>query len=600
MDGQSTAPKITVPELKLTTLSFCEPNVKQLEHWVSQLPIANIGETAKRLYHAIIELNQLITAPANRFQLMEVIRGPIYYVCTELSKHFLNHSIVLPEKQRKIANLAQALQLHLANGYKLVIHDQLSASMSDRAKKSLATACHRAISDLSRCVLRASQLYCQSPTNVWLEIHQLYKFAHNYKFANAKVRDEQSKLFEETTLEHVYKRVLLLGCCKPNQMRQNDIAAAFEAFESWAQFTDVLDDAETTALFIVNPGADAAPHYRSLQSAAPSLDSFGFDTARLVDRLTDYIAYVNTHKKAPEGVLDMPVRMTDNVLSSLSQALGILTKRTFKRMSSTGRVFLSVGLSATHFFCANGVEFNTLLMSKNDDDNDVNYFMQRARKTDVWNSSFDAGPTRDDRGRAAEMSPINYPGINRIKQTETKSNYMQHIVPLVNTSPGGYCIQWVGDVPGNVQAGELLGVREDESHPWSISVIRWIRQIKQHGTQFGVELLAPSAKPCGVQLTQKTGEGSEFLRGLLLPELPSIGQPATLITPRLPFQVGHKVIINKQGRETKVQLCRRVSATGSFSQFEIKFLNQSLNQAQEEVKTTGASEDDFDSLWPSL
>src|SRR5690606_22032961 len=39
------------------------------------------------------------------------VRDRIHFVCNELSRHFLGLAIALPEKQRKIANLTQALQL---------------------------------------------------------------------------------------------------------------------------------------------------------------------------------------------------------------------------------------------------------------------------------------------------------------------------------------------------------------------------------------------------------------------------------------------------------------------------------------------------------
>jgi cyclic-di-GMP-binding protein len=596
MDGEIIAPNITVPEQKLTCLSFCQANSKQLDVWVRDLPMANIGETAKRLYHAIIEINQLIVTPSIRFQLMETIRGPIYYVCNELSKHFLNHSVVLPEKQKKIANLAQALQLHLANGYKLVIHDYFAKGSSEKTIRQLTPACHRAISDLSRCVVRASQLYCQSPPNVWLEIHQLHLFAHHNQLDNQEVKDEQLSFLEQNTIQDVYKRILLLGCCKPNQMRQKDIALVFDAFECWAKFTEIELQQDSAGLFLIDPDADAPPHYRALQLGKVKGNAIGFNTNSLMDKLTHYIGSTLKHNPPPRDALEMPVRLADNVLASLSQALGILTKRTFKRISCSGNAFVAVGLSTSHYFVSNGVEFNSQLADPNKDDpNSASYYLNKHKRADIWSSSFDSSPSEP----TADMGPISFTGSSGSAST-TKKRYHQNTVPLVNTSPGGYCVQWHGAVPGNVQAGELLAIREEESQPWSIGVIRWIRQMKHTGTQFGIELLAPNAKPCGVQLTQRSGESSEFLRGLLLPELTAIGQPTTLITPRLPFQVNHKVKLNKGGRETKVQLTRRVSATGSFSQFEIKFLNPTMLQVEKEIRQGGPSEDEFDSLWPTL
>ncbi len=599
MEGQSILPHISVPEQKLPALSFCEANPKQLEAWIQQLPMANIGETAKRLYHAIIELNQLITSAQQRLALLELVRPPIYYVCRELAKHFLNQSVVLPEKQRKIANLAQALQLHLASGYKHVIME-LAETINEKNRKSMALPIHRAIADLSHCVLRASQLYCQSPPNCWLELHQLYLYAYQLGLINQVVTDNQALLRNETSIVHIYKRVLLLGCSKTNQMRQNDIEALFTTYEEWAEYSEIDPSGAGQALFVVVPDKDAPPTYRSLIASTLTRSAMGFEASELVGKLTDHLAHINTHRKADPSILPMPTRLADTLLTTLTQALGILTKRTFKRIESHDRVFLTVGLSATHFICANGEDFSTLLARPGEGKKaDADYFLEQNARKDIWKSTTDAMPTRDGKGsRSADMNPIRYTGII---PSETKVTYQQHIVPLINTSPGGYCIQWVGDVPGNVQAGELLGVREDERYPWSIAVIRWVRQIRQQGTQFGVELLAPGAKPCGVQLMHKTGEHSEFLRGLLLPELPPIGQPMTLITPRLPFQTGHRVIINERGQETRAQLSRRLTATSSFSQFELKTHDAQDIETPPPVRgNRSAAEDDFDSIWPSL
>lgn len=594
MEDRGILPQLTVPEQKLPALTFCDANPKALEDWVSQLPMANIGESAKRLYQGIIELNQLITTPANRQALLEKVRQPIHYICKELSKHYLNQSIVLPEKQRKIANLSQALQLHLAGGYKSIIMETLSDNPSDKIRKGLALPIHRAISDLSHCILRACQLYCQSPPNCWLEIHQLYQCARRLGLDSQSVEDHQSVYKVKRSIEEAYKRILLLGCSKPNQIRQTEIEQLFEVFEEWATYTHVDQDSSQT-LFIINPDRDGPPRYRNLSSTSISRSSIGFEASDLVSQITDYLAAM-ARKQNDASDLPMPVRLPDNVLTALSQALGILTKRTFKRIESHDKIQITVGLSATHFHCSEGRDFTEMMQKKDDGDHDANYHLRYQQRKDVWGGGGrDSGPTRDERG--PDLNPITYSGSGG--GNEHKVNYPHYSVNLVNTSPGGYCMQWVGSVPANVQAGELLGVREGSNQPWAIAVIRWVRQIRQQGTQFGVELLAPGARPCGVQMLQKTGDSSEFLRALLLDELPAIGQPASLITPRLPFQMGHRVMINEDGKETKAQLNRRMAATSSFSQFELNITGGLVAKKPSTLKPSN-SEDDFDSLWPSL
>ena len=122
-------------------------------------------------------------------------------------------------------------------------------------------------------------------------------------------------------------------------------------------------------------------------------------------------------------------------------------------------------------------------------------------------------------------------------------------------------------------------------------------------TQIGIELIAPNAQPCGLQLLRNNEKPSLFLRALLVPEIPALSRPASVIAPRIPFQEGHKVAINQQGKVLKATLTKRSLHTGSICQFEYRLLTAS--QPVETPRTTPTvkeltKHEDFDSLWKSL
>src|SRR5690606_40354429 len=102
-------------------------------------------------------------------------------------------------------------------------------------------------------------------------------------------------------------------------------------------------------------------------------------------------------------------------------------------------------------------------------------------------------------------------------------------VPMVDASPGGYCLEWQDQIPVQLKAGELVGLREQGRSKWSIGVVRWVHQTKS-SSQMGIQLLGPGATPLGIALLHKTGDYSEYLRALQLPALKAINQPATLLT----------------------------------------------------------------------
>jgi len=597
MPAQEIELQLSIPEQTLSSLSFSEHTPSGIKKWVKDLPLANVGEISRQLYQAIIELNKLAISPVIRMQLLELIRPPIDYVCQELSKHFLSQSVVLTEKQQKVANLAQAIQIHLANGYKIAMVEILPGMTNEKTRKNFTCAAHRMISEYGQVLLRANQLYTAIPKNIWLEMHQVYRFSAASDLLKYTVTDAHNKQKNESRIDQVYKRNLLLSCCRPNQLRQYDIQLAFDAFQFWADHCEVNSDDANDSVFIMNMEQDLPSRYKSLMNCKLTSQYYGFDTSRLVELLSQHIDNLE-NKSSPESNLVIPNKMPDILLNHLNQAFGVLIKRTFKRIENNGSLDLCIGLSASHYFTSGKMEFHTQMLHSNaaNIESENNIFLTQARRQqDAWSDATDAG---GHQATSPSDSPI---AFNRAPDSQGET-YPSYVVPLVNTSPGGYCLQWVGEVPNNIQAGEVLSLRESSKQPWSIAVIRWIRHIKQKGTQIGIELLAPSAQPCGVQLLQKTGDPSEYLRGMLLPELSAIGQPATLITPRLPFQSGHKVSIKFSESETKCQLEMRVSATSSFNQFELSESTHIRHEGSDtlERKTSSNPDDDFDSLWPTL
>lgn len=590
MAGTPGKPDLSIPEQKLSSLSFCGASPRAFKDWVEGLPIANVGESARQLYHAVIELNQLDATPALRMKLLGQLRPQLNFICEQLSQHFLGRSIVLTEKQRKVANLAQALQRHLATGYKIVVSQLAEASNPEKHKEVNAKACHRAISSLGNTLLRSCQLYAPSPAGSWYEAHQIFSWALSLRITNIAIADPVNRFHQRTTVADAYKRLLLLGCCRPNQLRQKELGDVFNLFECWTGDTQLLQRGMSESLFIISLNKDAPPTYRNLLKTPLSSNHLGFDSTDLAEGLAR-LAEASGRGQA-ETAPELPIRISDALLMHLSQALGVLTKRSFRRVDSSGSLEVCVGMTAVHYFSAGQLSFNRFV-DEQDSGPGENVFLGAAqRRNDPWASAFDAGHSES---MSSPDAPINFRGSGGDMAGDSQRAYPLYEVSLENTSPGGYCINWDTEMPASLQTGEILGVRENEDHPWSIALIRWIRQSGGRITQLGVELLGPGATPCALRLDNKSGGSSEFLRGLLLPELSAIGQPATLLTPRMPFQTSNRITLLRDGEQEAAQLSRRVSATSSISQFELRFRGPSTR------RNPGAGEDDdFDSLWQSL
>ena len=591
--------RVTTPDKQ--SLSFCNASPRDLKTWIAGLPKANIGETARQLYQALVEINQLLTPSDNRLQLLEILRPEVYFVCKQLERHFLNQAIVLDERPRKVANLCQALQNHLAIGYKLIVTRLVSQTGRER-NQLLNIALQRATHSLCGPLIRASQLYCPVPEGLWLELHQLYQIARQRGLQKTLIRDPLASHAQGLSVEQSYLVALLLGCARCNQMRQNAIARLAEVLEPWSTLVTLQAGETPSSLFAIAPQQDGPPRYTSLFQAKELPSTLGIDPGNLVDAIKEHLLLPaedldKSRLVAPEG-------FSQDMLQHLAAAWGDIAERTFQRSQASGQLTICIGMSALHFFLAGERPFHEVLQLPNQKTTPV--FKVDSGAPDIWSNAFDVRKVSEWDQRLP-MEEIQYSKPQQALEpggSNDPESYPVYPLSIVNISPGGYCLSWPKDVPNQLQAGELLGVQGLPQQGWSIAVVRWIRQVRGGGTQMGIELIAPHAQPCGLQLMRKAEQNSQYLRALLLPEISAISRPASLITARLPFQEGNKVLINSNGHETRAILSHRQTSTGSFNQFEYRSVEQPSGDHGKPVtaaKSHGAGgEEDFDSLWKSL
>lgn len=574
---------LSAPTPSQTRLSFCEATPRDLKRWIADLPKANIGETARLLYQALGELNLLLTPSDNRLNLLELLRPEVYFVCQHLERHFLHQAIMLDERSRKISNLCQALQSHLAIGYKQIVLRIAPKYSKDRAAL-VGLALQRATHALKGQLVRATQLYSSPPEHLWFELHQLYRTACELQLQQRRVHDDLSSLTTELSLEQTYIAALLLGSARCNQLRQNQIARLAEVLEPWSAQLRLHPGSPDHGLFAVSAELDVGPRYRSMFRSEQRAGLIGFDPQPLVNTLEAHLLHQDTSKPLP-----VPTGLSFDTLQHLHASWGEAAERSFQRTVGQGNLTVCVGMSALHFYLGGERSFSDMLKHPGARAANFSNVVAKGEK-DSWSQAFDAAPQNNEQFLPYEEIQYDHL-VEDESSTDAAPHYPTYALPVINHSPGGYCLAWPNEVPAELQAGEMLGIQDSVSLGWSIAVIRWIRQVRGGGTQMGIELVAPHAQPCGLQLVRSRDDHSQYLRGLLLPEISAIDVPATLLAPRLPFQEGSKVLINTHGEEHRAGLDRRVASTHSFNQFAYRSLEAAQN---------GGSEEDFDSLWKSL
>ena len=561
--------KISLPTQELSQLSFCKSNKPSaVQKWVDGLRATQVMQTSIQLYNAVPEIPQLKTDFANRLEILENLRTTIQYSLQGLQKNFLNQPLTLPEEAQKAALIAQSIQKNMVDGY---IVTAIQITQQRKAKKQilalLATAIHRAITGIGLLFFRCYQIYTQTPPNLWSTLHILYQVAEYYHLSEQTINDSTLSNTHALSIRAAYTRILMLATAKTNQLNQNDINTIFTLFENWCVSVKLHDKLteDNDNFFVVDLNGNQAPIYKSKVEEKHTQHFIELDFKSLLNQLSKQSSATENTIGSSSSV-QIPKDFPEPLLKHLLETWGNITQRKQDRRNIEGAADACIGLIDCHFFISNSQEFNDFLsnISKHEA-NGIHGFSQ--------------GITP-----ASHLNDAN----NNIEKPFFRIN-------VKNTSLGGYCVLWTGNIPNKAVAGELIGIKEIGKRTWDIGVIRWVRQLKK-ASQLGIKLLSNKAKPCAIAQTYDMGGCSEYMRTLLLPPSKLTGGSPSLLTGTVPFQALDNVRIADGDKEWAAKLDRVLFSTKSVQQFRFRALDHPNNEGKDIQHDT----DDINSSWDDI
>ncbi len=603
--SRDTPVKLRIPPQDMQEFDHFALSVEAARQWAAALPVTSSSQVAGQLRDVIARLNRVELSPELRFQLMETLRPTLLVAVASLSRRFLRQPLVMPEEPRRMAELVDNLYHLAGTAYTIVAVHAIQRRDSIREVNAAKLTCesiHRALRFAGARLLQTFQLYRAVPLRGWLNLHQLYSLAEGRQLTQLQVED---RLSGGGTIATAYLQALMTGCCKPNQLRQNDLSAIYRGLQEWAALLKVERNPEHEGLFLADLDGDRPAMYSQLYRETPGPRMRYIDTTPLVEHLEK----LSANGGPAELVFDKDTVVTAPLIAHLIHSLSKLSMRNFTRQRTSKSVWIGMGLSTCHYFMAGEQTFEQVLYGGNyipapSERSSGNPFLQRRASSDPWQQvkqDEEPGPgapletdTQLDQETLALLQ-----GREPVWELPERGRYAAHSVSMYDASPGGYCLEWSEALAGNIATGEIVCVREDDSARWALAVVRWMSQLENDRTLVGLELLSPNAIPFGACMQQtKKAEESNPMRALLLPEIKLVGQAPTLITPRAGFRERQKIILMRRGEEIFIQLLHQVAITSSFVQFEFRYIKQ-LGEILAEDKSR-PRDSAFDSLWTNI
>ncbi len=604
---------IPLPQQTLERHSLFELNKDSAERWLRSLPSANLGETTRQLYMALVEFNKVKCNPKDRLQILEQLRHHVHVSNRGLEKHFLNQPVILPEKSRKVAQLADTLNKQMAIGYTITANQFLGMHRLRRPKDQLAAAFHRAITEHSLVLLRNFQLYRDEEAGFWKTIHELFYQALKHKIAREKVTDE---IWGGSTLEQCYLRPMLLFTARPHQLRQANQAEVFAHLSTWAQKASVRGDNLQDCVFLFNPTRDAPPTYREL--CDDTAGWLGIDSRPLCKMLEDKMDVLSAGGKRERNDLSL------SLLSHLHTSWSTMLQRNSVRIEREDDLLLSLGLFSTHFFVAGNQPFSEFMRREvKRDPNEIDITKEygvRKRfdpNRDAWGeANLRDAADKDGAISHREVQSIDYEATEAGAPgpSGTTQNYRYYRAQMVNASEKGYCIKWPANEAVKLHTGDVVGMREEAELTWSVGVIRWVKQVDKDENQLGLEVLSSVADAYSARLVRSGLPVGEHQRALMLPPDRDSGLPQRILVQKSAFNEGDAIELNRPGQtyRVKFQHCVVQTATLGIYAFSTMVKAEAGGSDVQELpdsaptsdnngqKETKKKKQEFDNLWNDL
>jgi len=619
---------LAVPERHKPDKQAFSLRPKNIEAWLESLPMANLGETARLIYHTLNQTNEIDYAYADRIRFLEEMREPVQYVTDSMRKHFLGMTYPLPEKNRNIAIATREIYAAMATGYEIVIEDIARTNVLFQDKKLLTVQLHRALTYTGRNLLTAYQIYSRYAPHTWHKLHKLYAYAESSKLHTTAVSDYQHHYFEKSSILAEYLRLLLLSLASPYQLRQGEVLNIYNSLERWTRDLELRPltgkpPSDNKTLFLVRLDRDAPPRplaYSAIkESHRPAYRIL--NTEPLTQTLRDEIQ--NNEEVVSTTLTSIDLSRPDlshELLRRLLVAWGTETRRHFPRSPKHEQVDVAIGLNDTHNFI-NQLARRNSAADKNLFEHPAHFESHEARNNqkpqhDVWDMIYETDTSDFE---SAGIIPLlteelsiqddalgTHDPTNSSGASEHRQNYRAGSWVILNESATGYCLEYSEEATTRAQVGELIGIHRshnDQTLKWGIGVIRWLK-LSPHkkdqadgkkSLQMGIEMLNPSAAAIAIRPAAASNNPENYQRTLLLPEIRSMHQPATLITGPVPWRTGQHAVINILGKEMPVVLTHAMQNTGLFAQFQFRMPDPDKAETE-----TEEMEDSLSQVWSSI
>lgn len=527
-------------------------NAITCQDWLVTVPLANAVQAQAMFLRQLNLLHRFTLPAAERFAILETLRGPLSDVQDDAVKKFASKPLPFAPHEQAALDSTLSVWHMLALGYLrcfeaqctgdsgvfsmtgLLAQRTLLAGNQEMAAKTavLAQRTLSVFADWQVDLCRGEQL---PDPSYWKKLHQIFSAAETLGVAARAVNDPVRHGNAPTSALAAYSECNLLSTANPYELPARHLAWVARWARRWGAKLALLkmppEDIRNRAVPLwVDLESDRPASY------APRTSNGGrwLETTELRKSLVARIALLE------QGRAPAQLQLGDDVTQP---AAGQLLERVLQRWckggvprrherhTATGACNFIAGYEAVHYHLSGRKTFHA---PSRDDTT-----LRRERE------KFE---TFGERGHHAEGSSEE--GDSQLENWEIMDDWR-----LLDESATGLRVSRPLKEGARIGAGLLIAVKTPDSKGFTLGNVRWALREGADSLAAGVQLFPGEPRPVAIRTVDADGRGS-WRQGFLLPEVAALKEPASVVVPVGTFRIERSIEVMADEKPRVLKLFR--------------------------------------------
>lgn len=528
----------------MTSLASSNPapqfsDARACRQWLAALPLTNIALAHTALTTQMEQLNRAAISPLERLKISELLREPVAFVQQELAKKYVEKPLPFETGQRHAWNSVAGLWAALDEAYRLSLQACLEGDQGVAGHIALLT--QRRLRYVGLKMMEHYRAQREVEQGLWRQAHELYALAERQGYALHVIKDDLNTQAEATTCSAAYAQILLTDLADAYSLTARQLVLLERWLDKWALRATLAaapPDGSALAVVGVDPESDAGPVMIN--------DGQALDYPRYLDTEQIAATFRKRIKRLRKGESPAALGLGEGcaapdceaLLTSLYQhwCKAAPKRRLFARRNGADQAQVALGMAAIHFFLSGEQAFKPPggkeKLSQREIE-DLQFFGRISEQTEK-----------------RQLSELGFTLETWRIQDESALG-----LRLLRTAENGL----------RLSRKQLVAVRPADSSAYALGVIERLLLALDDGLDIGVRLLPGTPLAIAARPAALAGDAAgKYTQAFLLPDMPVLGEAASVVLPAGCFAPGRLVEIH----DAEPHTVRLISLIESGSDYE--------------------------------